>query len=137
MSEENIAVVREAYGVWQSRGLDAFLEQLDPNFEFEEDPHFPEAGTYRGRDAFASYARQFLAAWETFEFELKEVREAMDPDRVLTRFVIRGRGHGSGVETEIEAGWVWTIREGRLARCRAHLEMADALGDAGLSEQAE
>jgi uncharacterized protein len=134
MSEENVAVVREAYRVWVSGGLDAFLECLDPGFVFEEDPHFPEAGTYRGREAFGEYGRQFLAAWETWEFDLVEAREAADGDRVLTRFVLRGRGHGSGLETELEAGWIWTVRDGRLTHARAYLDPADALRAAGLSE---
>jgi ketosteroid isomerase-like protein len=134
MSEENVAVIREAYRAWLSGGLDALLERLDPEFEFEEDPHFPEAGARRRRAAFGAYGRQFMAAWETWEFDLKEIREAAGGDRVLTRFIIRGRSHESGLETELEVGWVWTVRDGRPTHARAYLELADALRATGLNE---
>lgn len=46
----------------------------------------------------------------------------------------RGRGHESGLETELEVGWVWTVRDGRPTHARAYLELADALRAAGLNE---
>src|SRR5512133_1268287 len=100
MSEENVEVVQDGYRAWQRGGLDALLERLDPDFEFEEDPMFPEAGVYRGRDEFLTYARQFMDVGDEWVFDLVEIRDA-GRDRVFTRFVVRGRGHGSGVGTEL------------------------------------
>jgi ketosteroid isomerase-like protein len=133
MSQDNVEVVVDGYRLFQSQGLDALIARLDPDFEFVEDPRFPEAGVYRGRQAFAAYARQFMDAWESFDFELEDAQE-VGGDDVLVRFRISGRGKESGLETEFEAGWLWTVRDGRIVRCRAYLDMAEARKAAGLTE---
>ena len=133
MSEENVEVIRDGYRAWQRGGLDALLERLDPDFEFEEDPRFPDGGIYRGRDEFGAYVRQFMDVWDRWGFELKEARDA-GSDMVFTRFIIRGRARGSGLGTELEAGWLWTLRVGRAVHCRAYLDVAEALEAAGLEE---
>jgi ketosteroid isomerase-like protein len=79
------------FALGSAGGLDALLERLDPDFEFEEDRTFPEAGVYRGRDEFGAYARQFMDVWDQWDFELKEARDA-GSDRVFTRFIIAGEG---------------------------------------------
>src|SRR5919106_3592216 len=122
MSQENVEVVRDGYRVFRSQGLDALVARLDPDFEFVEDPRFPEAGVYRGREESAAYWRQFMEEWERWEFELEDAQD-VGGDEVLVRFMIRGRGKGSGLETEFEALWLWTVRDGRIVRCRAFLDM--------------
>jgi hypothetical protein len=58
MSQENVEIVRRALGGMSQNVAEhgearaSAVESLAPGIEFEEDPRFPEARTYRGRGAF-------------------------------------------------------------------------------------
>jgi ketosteroid isomerase-like protein len=133
VSEENIEVVERAFNAWSERGLDGLREYLDADFTFHEDPKFPESGVYRGRDAFEAYAKQFLAVWETQDWQLEDA-VAIGADKVLTKLKVTWRGEGSGVEVAAEPGWIWTIRNGRAVSCEAFLDRNRALEAVGLRE---
>lgn len=75
-----------------------------------------------------------MVAWETWEFDLKEIRGGRGRRQGADSVHHPGRGHESGLETELEVGWVWTVRDGRPTHARAYLELADALRAAGLNE---
>jgi hypothetical protein len=123
---------RRAAGGW-AEATTPLLERLDPEFEFEEDPHFPEAGVYRGREAFGAYGRQFMAARETWEFDLKEIREAAGGDRVLYSVHHPGARPRERAGDRVEVGRMDRSRR-QAHHARAYLELADALRAAGLNE---
>src|SRR5919197_5745231 len=123
MSEENVEVV---WGVIDGRRFDvtepdvpeAFVERLDPEVEFEEDPSFPEAGVYRGRSEVLRYFKNFTAEFEQFVFEVEDVKVAGE-DGVLLCLHQTGRGKGSGAEFDFQSAWLFTVRDGRVVRIRA------------------
>ena len=136
MSEENVEVV---WGVIDGRRFDvtepdvpeAFVDRLDPEVEFEEDPSFPEAGVYRGRSEVLRYFKNFIAEFEQFVFEVEDVKVAGE-DGVLLCLRETGRGKGSGAEFDFQSAWLFTVRDGRVVRIRAYLDQAEALEAAGL-----
>jgi ketosteroid isomerase-like protein len=130
MSQENVAVVRRIVEALGAGDLEAAFDHMHPDAEFHEDPHFPESSVYRGREAIAAYSTQFQDAWADFDYELRDTFEA--GERVVAVLRIRGRGKSSGATLDVEAGWVWTIRDGQAVRCDAHLHLDEALEAVGL-----
>ena len=72
-----------------------------------------------------------LAAWEEFSFEVEEYR-ALDDDRALVLEHRRGRGKGSGVETNAKSATLIHFRDGKLARIVSYWDRDRALADLGL-----
>jgi ketosteroid isomerase-like protein len=138
MSQENVEVVRQVIGTEsldaaKAGGADAFIERLDSDIEFEEDPSFPEAGTFRGRDIYLRYARDFIAQFEQLVFSVEELIDA-GPDKVLVCLHLTGRGKESGAAFDFRPAWLYTVRDGRVVKIRAYLDRGEALGAAGLRE---
>jgi ketosteroid isomerase-like protein len=138
MSRENVEVV---WGVIDGPRVDvtepdvpeAFVERLDPEIEFEEDPSFPEAGVYRGRSEVLRYFKNFTAEFERFVFEVEDVKVA-GQDGVLLCLRQTGQGKGSGAEFDIQSAWLFTVRDDRVVRIRSYLDQAEAIEAAGLLE---
>jgi ketosteroid isomerase-like protein len=138
MSRENVEVVRQVLrglsrDAAQEGMVEAYVERLSPDLEFVEDPRFPEGGTYRGREEYLRYARDFVAQFEQFTFTFEDLR-AIPDGRVLVCLRLRGRGKGSQAEFDIRAGWVYTVRNGAVVHIRAYMDRAEALEAVGLQE---
>ena len=145
MSDENVEIVRRAFedacrvtdpsgrtlDVLDPDALAVVFDFLHPEVEVEEDPRFPEAGLYRGREAAARYFTQFTESFNTFTFESEEFI-GLDDGRVLVLFRLRMRGRGSAVPVEARPGWIYTVRDGKAARIEAHLDRNEAFAAAGL-----
>jgi ketosteroid isomerase-like protein len=136
MSRENIEVVDRTIGGRRLSGTDqttiaAFVDRLDPNVEYEEDPAFPEAAVYSGRDDVLGYYRQFIAEFQELRFEVEELVDA-GGDGVLALLRMHGRGKGSGAAFDFRPAWVFRVHDGRVVRIRAYLDRAEALRATGL-----
>jgi ketosteroid isomerase-like protein len=132
MSRENVEIVRRAAEGYNRAGVEALHDFLDPDVEFTEDPRFPEAGVYRGRDAVEAYFRQFLEQMAGHALEVEEIVDAGDDVVAVVRE--RARGTSSAAEVEWRAAFVWTMRDGTAVRGRAYLDPSEALAAVGLSE---
>lgn len=53
-------------------------------------------------------------------------------DRIVVFFLLRSRPKGSSAVVEIQAGHLWTMRDGKAARCEIFPEREKALEAAGL-----
>jgi ketosteroid isomerase-like protein len=138
MSQENVEIVRRAIGVMSQDAAEdeartAAVQRLAPGVEFEEDPRFPEARTYRGRVEVLSYFTEFVSQFEHFVLDVEDL-VASGTDDVLCCLHIHGRGKGSSAAFDVRAGWIFTVRDGEVVRIRAFLNRAEALEAAGLSE---
>jgi ketosteroid isomerase-like protein len=147
MSEEVVEVARraieEASRVRDPSGtevdaldretLAVVFDSFDPEVELREDPRFPEAGVYRGREAVARYFAQFTESFDEFTFEAEDFID-LGGDRVLILFRLRTRGRGSGAMVEARPGWIYTIRGGMTVRIEAYLERGEAFAAAGLGD---
>src|SRR5919109_1955314 len=103
MSRENVELVRRLAEAFNRGELDAALAFFDPDIVWHEDPSFPEAGVYRGREEWEAYARQFLAEFSEMRFEPGEAIEAGDD--VVVNMRIHGSGSASGAEFDLSAWW--------------------------------
>ena len=138
MSQENVEIVRGAIGPMSQDAADdkaraTSVQRLASGVEFEEDPRFPEAGTYRGRAEVLRYFTEFVSQFEDFVLTVEDLVDAAGDD-VLACLHIHGRGKGSSAEFDVRAGWIFTVRDGEVVRIRAYLDRAEALEAVGLSE---
>jgi ketosteroid isomerase-like protein len=145
MSEEAVEAVRRAFqeasrvsdpsgrrmDVLNRKSLDIVFQSFDPEIEVREDPRFPEAGLFRGREAARSYFEQFTESFDEFSFEAEDFIDLGD-DQVLVLFRLRTRGKESGANVEARPGWIYTIRNGKAVRIEAYVERSEALAAAGL-----
>jgi ketosteroid isomerase-like protein len=115
------------------RGFDAVRDFYDPEVEFYEDPKFPEAQVFRGRDEVVGYLREFWASFEHVRFEIEDPRDT-GGDKVMGVLREKARGKDSGVEVERRSGWVITFRDGKVLSFKIYLDPADALEAVGLAE---
>jgi ketosteroid isomerase-like protein len=126
MSEENVERVRRAVDALNRGDLEAALDRVHPELEWQTLDAFPEAGTYRGTDE----VREFFETWqETFHgFHLQlESCEAIGDDHVIAALRVGGEGAGSGVEVESPLFFqLLEYREGELIRARMFQTEAEA-----------
>jgi uncharacterized protein len=128
---KNVDIVRGIYERWARGELpwsgDA-LEAYDPAVQWT----MPHPGlTAEGRDELVGLWRRFLGTWDDYRIELDEIRPVGD-DQVLVFFSEHARGKGAGVESESNAGAVWTLKDGKVVRFESFSERADALEAVGL-----
>lgn len=112
--------------------VDIFERFLDPDVEYREDPAWPGAGVFRGREAVLARFRDY---WEMIAFQPPELRELIEGERGLVAAVcrLRGTGHGSGTPFEQELVWVFSAPEGLIRTFSAHFDRASGLRTAGVA----
>ena len=132
MSQANVDLVRKAF---EGDLAEAARTYRHPEIEYIEDPRFPGASSYKGRDV-------VLRCWQDY----REVLDAEDDIDVTVEHVfdagarqvpfVRFRGHAStsGIPFDHLWGYVVEVREERIAYLHAYYEPREALEAAGLSE---
>jgi len=144
MSEENVELVRAAVedfiagkSEFDAEGTLTRIageEIYDPEIEWDasEAAVLDIGGVYRGRDAVRRWWGEWLAAWETVEFEYELVDAG---DRVVVLLDQRMRGRSTGIEVAFgKYAQIATFRDGRMVQWKLYLSQADALEAAGMAE---
>ena len=128
MSQENVEVVRRATQHLNDTG-EVLAACFDPEVEYRTMPDAPVQYTYRGISGLQRSVASVQEVWETMEIEEREIIES--DDAVVAMWHYRLRGH-SGVELEVEQGWAYWIRGGRIWRMHQYASKEAALEAAGL-----
>jgi ketosteroid isomerase-like protein len=90
----------------------------------------PNRGMFHGRAAIQKNWEDFLSIWEEWIATPHDFVEAGE-DEVL--FSIRGRMKGrDGIELNVQAAWIWKIRDGQVVEATFFQSRDDALEAAGL-----
>jgi|SRR6188474_3954143 uncharacterized protein len=127
MSQENVEIVRRFEHSWSRQDLDAALECVDSEMEFDwSDSMGPFRGTYKGHEGIAEFWAQMLDAWEHFSPEMEEAIECGAED-LITVDVVRAQGKGSGVPIEARGAMLWTLRDGKIVRAKMFQTKEEAL----------
>jgi ketosteroid isomerase-like protein len=104
---------------------------LDPDVEYVEDPAWPGAEVFQGRDAVKT---RFREHWETVAFQPPELRDLIDiPRGVIIVYRVEGIGTGSGTPFEQEIAWIVDMRDDLMRRIEVHFDPAEALRVAGIA----
>ena len=135
MSEENVEMIRAAMEAWNRRDWDEALKDAAPDFVLDNSMNAGEwRGVHRGPDEVKRSWGMFTEAWQSVRIEVVEFIEAKE-GVVVTRQKAHFVGR-DGIELPgpTRSGWLWTIRDGKLAYVATYNDLAEALEAAGLSQ---
>ena len=115
------------------RELARLIELTHPDVEWHSFlGQLGDGGLYKGHHGMRQYVRDLADAWERFSLEIVGAVEV--GDIVLLVGDLRARGKGSGVETELQAGYMIKFRDGQVVRMRAFRDPEQAFEAVGLRE---
>jgi ketosteroid isomerase-like protein len=115
MSSTDVEIVRRGFETFRG-GVDAALEVIDPEFEMVTTAQYAaEPDTYRGHDGIRRWFDGFDGAMDRIWLEPREL-EDLGSNRVLATFALHATGISTGLETELEALAIVTLRGERILR---------------------
>lgn len=123
-------LIRAAFEAFNRGDMEAVLAFLDPEVEVFADEVVGNAGTYRGRDGFLEWNREWMEAWDDFRVELGEL-EDLDGENVLIQVTQVGRGKDSGIEIAQEFVYLFQVLDGHVVRLHLYSDRESALAAAG------
>ena len=134
MSQEHVDVVLDQFAATNARdfarAMDLYTEDVELVVDHEA---FLRGGTFTGREAVGAWFADWLTTFEPgYRFEIVEVRDLGDPVFLNTNH--GGRGRTSGIEVTGRTGYLYTVRDGRIARAELYTTPADALAAAAARE---
>jgi hypothetical protein len=145
MSRENVELLRGAWEDYLAGKADLDAEGTviklpgedwwDPAIEWDaSEARVPDlAGVYQGKDAVRRWWREWLAAWETLDFEY----ELVDAGDHVVALIDHQRMRGRSTDIEVSMGkyaQVATFREGLMVHWKVYLSQSEALEAVGLHE---
>jgi SnoaL-like domain len=114
--------------------ISRMAELWDPEVELDtsEAAALDIGDLYRGRGGAGQFWREWLAAWETMQFEYTMVDA---DDRVVMLVDMWMRGRSTGIEVPFgKFAWVGTFRDRLMVHAKLYMSQSEALEAAGLSE---
>ena len=134
MSQEHVAVARQAWKAYAEQGVDAALVFYSEDCVIEDFPEMPDrAALYHGPQGFRDRDRNFRESWTDLVIKPVEYIDVGD-DGVVVVIAMTGAGLGSHAPLNALAAFVWEIRGGEIIRDRAFTSRAEALKAVGLEE---
>jgi len=131
MAQENVEIVRAAIDALNKGDLDAWLKEAAPDYEFDFSRAVgPLHGVFR-LDQMERFWSELTEPWESVRMGADELIDA--GEHVVGTLAGSNRGR-DGIEVTSLTTWVWTFREGKIARLCYYQDKAEALEAAGLSE---
>lgn len=131
MSEQNVELVRGALEAVNRGAWDELVAMAAPEFEIDlTRANGPIHGTY-GLERIQTFLADFADNWEALRFEPEELIDAGED--VVVPWTMHARGR-DGIEVASRVTWIWTVRDGAIARACMYQEREDALAAAGLRE---
>jgi ketosteroid isomerase-like protein len=128
MSQENVEMVRAAYGAYNRGDVDAALKDATPDFELDwSRAAGPQRGIYK-LDQVRSFFDDFLETFESTRLEADNFIVADEHVIVPQTGYLQGR---DGIEVTARVTLVWTIRNGRIARLCLYQGLPEALESVG------
>jgi ketosteroid isomerase-like protein len=134
MDPATLRLYRQGSEAYAERGLDGLAESWHEHIVYEEDPLWPGAGTYRGRDAVIARFREYEEQLGQGEATTDEIVEL--PGGVVIVWRHSGVTPGSGVPFEHRWAWLVQERDGKAVRIRAYFAPDEAIAAAGGGESA-
>ena len=132
MSKENLERVQAAFDAYFRGDEPALLELVAADVVITQFPEQVDGREYHGHEGFREVMTDWTGSWNDWSIEILGAREL--GDLVLASARQRGRGIGSGAPMEAEATFVFTVREGLIARWQMFGSEDEALEAVGLEE---
>ncbi|MQA75891.1 MAG: DUF4440 domain-containing protein [Solirubrobacterales bacterium] len=134
MSRENVEVVRDQFAATNERDFRRAMSHYAEDVELVvHHDAFLKSGTFKGRHAVGQWFADWFTTFEPgYHFDIEEARDLGDV--VLLVATHRGRGRASGVEVRGQTGYLYGLRDGKIARVELHSGGAEAHEAAGVRE---
>jgi ketosteroid isomerase-like protein len=123
--QRNVAFALEAFDVWLAGDVDGTLAMFDEELEIHVPSELGNSGTYRGRDEFLAWTKDWDEAWDEYEMSVLG-SEPLGERHVISRVHQSAKGAGSGVPVEMEIAWLTEIRDGKIAALHLYPTEDDA-----------
>ena len=118
--------LRDAYGAFNERGVEAILERLAPRVRGPRPRELPDRDSTRyGTEGIKQLFDSYMEAFDALRLEPQEFIEA--GDQVVVSLHQRVRGKGSGAEVVGHIAHVWKMRGGAPFRLRIFRDTDSAL----------
>ena len=117
--QRDVATVRAIYDAFARRDLEAALEHVAEELEFEPSGTARLTGRtepYRGPEGLREYFADAARVWDELTLEADDVRAA--PGAVVVFGHAVGRVRGERVRRRVV--WTWRLRDGKAVWMRAH-----------------
>jgi ketosteroid isomerase-like protein len=133
VSQENVEVAERANDAFNGRDIDAFMECVTSDIEFNSAMSGTVAGgRFRGREGIEALFADIRDTWEEHRMVIEVIRDL--GDRVLELGRLEGQGRASGVSVDVPLALIIDFRDGKVWRTRTYLDHAEALKAVGLEE---
>ena len=129
MSQDNVGVIERAAEHWNETG-ELPLSLYDREVTFTTRGELAGSTTYRGHEGLERAMASFSSVWTGIQIELLEFVQGDEVVVAQTRFHLRSR---TGVDLDVDEGWTYWFREGKIGRVEQHGSKEDALEAAGLA----
>ena len=131
MSRTNVERVQAVIDAYFRSDEPAMLELVAPDIVVTQFPEQADVRDYHGHAGLRQVMGEWIGSWDDWSIEILGASER--GDRVLVNARQRGRGKGSGAPIDAEVTFVFTMREGMIARWQMFQSEQQALEAAGLS----
>jgi ketosteroid isomerase-like protein len=126
MPSDNVEFVGRMLVAYLNGDHETLRASIQADGEIYGAPGLLNSGTYHGYEGFRQWIAQWEEAWGEVDYDLGEPIE-FGKTLVVIPVRISGRGAGSGLEVDSKFGWLYDIREGRMARFHAYPTVDDAV----------
>jgi ketosteroid isomerase-like protein len=129
----DIDVVKAMFAAFAARDLETVLAVSDPDIEFVAvtGEHAGRTEPYLGHEGMRQYFRDVAAVWEELRLTPREFHPVGDVILVTGKVTARSRGRTVTGST----GWIWRVRDGRVAYGKVFASAADAIAAVEAGEQ--
>jgi ketosteroid isomerase-like protein len=130
VSDANVELVRRVFDAFAERDMETLREITDPEIEFlPVTANLTTGGIpYRGHEGLERYLADVGEVWNELRAYPGEFRPVGDCVVALGRVHARG----GGMVIDRASGWVWRMRNGKIAEGRVYASHEEALRAAGL-----
>jgi ketosteroid isomerase-like protein len=135
MSQENVEIVRQLIALGEQAresGVTPHTDLVTPDVEIDQSRRVFNPEIYRGLDGWFRMNDEQREVWAEWRVTVERIVDV--GDQVVSIGTARGRGRGSGVETEFRSASIWTLADGRVTRVEIGVDPGEALKAVGLEE---
>jgi ketosteroid isomerase-like protein len=124
-SQESLERVQAAFDAYFRGDEPAMLELVASDVVVTQFPDQADVRDYHGHVGLAQVMTEWIGTWDDWSIEILGAKEV--GDLVLATARQRGRGKGSGAPMEAEVTFVFTVRQGKIARWQMFRSEREAL----------
>ena len=130
-----LEVVRRQYEAFHRQDWEALFALYHPEVELDlSRSGIPDGGVHHGHDGLLEGWSRWRGVWDRYDFELEDLVE-VDDDRVLALIHVNASSRGQGMDAEVRAADLFTVRDGLIVQFVNYLDRELALQAAGRAER--